>query len=255
MRTPLRLEPTPHTLRAERFAVLGDLHLARPGTKACATLPPSALDTLLDGLRREVDAVLFNGDLFDLERGPLPWRQAHELRTLAPLHHAYLEVLQRHEVGCLFGNHDRVLQHAWGAAEAVDVETPLGVIRVEHGDRFNAPIKRVRAFASGVTWLSGRVQGGLGAPVYRAMKAAERVLAGESEREGTPGAVERNAAHWLATGAPPEVQALVIGHTHRRYAAPIGHAWLLNPGAAMHGPRAVAIDASGERLSWRWCGD
>ena len=251
----LRLDPPPAPLVAGRIAVLGDLHLARPGSPACATLSPAQLDRLLTTLREESDTVLFNGDLFDLERGPRPWRQAAELATLAPVHAEYLERLRAHDARCIFGNHDRVLGSAWGAAEAVDVQTPLGVVRIEHGDRFNAPIKRVRAFASAVTWASGRVQGPRTAPVYRAMKLAERVLAGEPEREDAAGAVERNAAAWLAAQRTNAPIAMVIGHTHRRRAEQVGTRWLLNHGATMHAPRAVIVDATGPSLAWRWCGE
>lgn len=246
----MRDAPNAPQIDARRVAVLGDLHLARPGTDACGRVDAAALRAALDDLRAAADVIVVNGDLFDLERGPLPWRQRAELARIAPLHAETLAALDAPDVVHVWGNHDRV-RAGRGAVEAVCVRTPGGAIRIEHGDRFNAPIKRVRWFASGVTWLSGRVQAPPWRPIYDAMKRAEALLAREGEGDGDEGAVERNARRWLGS-TPDAPDALVIGHTHRQYAAQTADRWLLNPGASTEQVRAVVIDGSGAALDWSW---
>lgn len=236
-------------VHAAHVAVLGDLHLARPGSAACASVSAEAFTASVRALLETSEWVVLNGDLFDLERGPLPWRQAHELLVIEPAH-AHVDVLHHPRVIWLSGNHDHVLHRQGRAQRALDLVTPAGLVRIEHGDRFNAPIKRSALIASGVTWLSGRMQGPALAPVYRAMKLAERVLAGESREGEGPGAVERNAARWLA--AHPEYVGLVIGHTHRRYEEAVDDAWLLNPGDSMSTVRAVRLDGHAGTLAWSW---
>ena len=235
-------------LHASHFTVFGDVHLARRGSPACGPVRAEAFVAAVEALIETSELVIVNGDLFDLERGPLPWRQAHELSVIEP-QHPHVRAVEHPRVVWLSGNHDHVLTCQGRAQRAVDVVTPAGVVRVEHGDRFNPPIKQWPAFASGVTWLSGRVRGGGQAPLYRAMKQVERVLAGEVDEGSGPGSIERRAGRWLEG---TDYAGLVIGHTHRRYAEQVGDAWLLNPGESMRGVQAVRIDGHGGALAWSW---
>ncbi|MFT4705765.1 MAG: UDP-2,3-diacylglucosamine pyrophosphatase LpxH [Bradymonadia bacterium] len=223
-------------VHADGVAIFGDLHLAAPGTEACGRANVETLQRLLDALRRRADLIIVNGDLFDLERGRLPWSQNRELSRLKAAHAELLRLLRAPDIIWVAGNHDAVLGDTGEAALAIDVVLPTAVLRVEHGHRFDAPIKRLRAFASGVTWLSGRVRRPPWTPVFRAMKLAERVLAGDTE-EHCP--VEAGAAASLRRDG--SVDAMVIGHTHRALERRVGEKLLLNPGGSEDRLRALVV--------------
>lgn len=226
------------SLSATRLAVLGDVHLCRPGHPMSCRAPAEELTALAEHLRATHDVIVLNGDLFDLDRGPVPLRFRHELEVVEAAHADTVRALLRDGVVLLHGNHDRVLGELGRAAAAADVQVGPWRVRVEHGDRFDAPIKQLRRFASLVTWTSGRVSQPPLRPIYRAMRFLESALTGE--REGDSG-IERRARAWLADA---DVDALIIGHTHAEHVSEADGRMLINPGACLDVPlRWVSIDA------------
>lgn len=184
--------------------------------------------------------VVANGDIFDLERGPLPFAEEREWGVLSAVHAEVVDALRRPNVVWLAGNHDAQLHHLRVAALSVDFGTRAGFVRVEHGHRFNAPLKQQQRFTSAVTWASGRVaDAGLG-PVVRAMRVLDHTLTGEGRSEGP---IERGARRWL--GNQPQHCGMVIGHTHRAGFWNTAGRTLANPGDCVaRGLRYASIDAT-----------
>lgn len=235
--------------KANTLAVLGDLHLGRPGAPLGCRVPPETIATAAAALARDYDLVVVNGDLFDLERGSLP-SQRREYELLWPVHRAATDAFSGDSFVWTRGNHDRVLEARGLAVDAVDVELPLGLVRVEHGDRFNPPIKRWPAFTMFVTWVSGRVRTvPVLRPVYVGMRLVESVLSGDSGDTGEP--IVGGAARWLS-GEPH--RGIVVGHTHLALLRSIPDAgFVANPGQCIDLLRALSIDGtSGDVSLMEW---
>lgn len=216
-------------------------------------MPPEELRAAAGALAESHDVIVVNGDLYDLERGPTPF-QARELRTLEPIHRETVAAMQGPQWWWTRGNHDRVLEDQGAATQSIRIELDVGVVHIEHGDRFNAPIKRWPPFTTFVTWVSGRVETvRVLRPAYAAMRFADSVLTGTTSDENDPVALD--AAAWL--DAQPDVAAMVIGHTHvpllRRL--PSGRS-ILNPGGSTDQVHALSIDGeSGVARLIRWTPD
>ena len=112
---------------AETFAVLSDVHLGRPGS-GC-TIDGQRLVDVVHRLRDTHDLVVLNGDVFDLERGPMPLAFDRELAALEQLHATTLEGLRSDSIIWVAGNHDETLRAARGATDAVEIATPTGTFR------------------------------------------------------------------------------------------------------------------------------
>lgn len=225
----------------QRVGIVGDFHLGRPNAPLACRVPHEELVAAVGALAERCDVVVINGDFYDLERGVLP-SQRLEAMLVRETHAALEEALSGPKFVWTSGNHDRALGHALSA----ELNTGAGVVRVEHGDRFDPPIKRLRRFTTFVTWASGRAHATPSLrPVYRAMRQMESVLTGsESSRELDP--VTRAAARWLDSDASSPM--LAIGHTHvPTLLATPGGRLLMNPGASVDQVRALEVDAvSGE---------
>lgn len=231
-------------LRARRLAVLGDLHLGRPGASLANRLAPGDLAAAAAELSRTHDQVVVNGDLFDLERGTLPF-QGREYALLAPVHRAATAVLTGERFAWTRGNHDRVLERLGLASAALDVDMPCGRVRIEHGDRFNPPIKRWPPFTTFVTWVSGRVREVPALmPVYRGLRRAESVLSGHPNAKDEP--IAAAAERWVAG---TEHVGVVIGHTHAAVLRTAPTGFVFNPGDSIERVRALSIDGDGYTAS------
>ncbi len=148
----------------------------------------------VDALRARTDMVVINGDLFDLERGTVPFLK-RELRLLEAVHHRVVAALTGPDFCWVRGNHDRVLLDLGRALPAIDVELPCGLFRIEHGDRFNAFIKRNESFTTMMTWLSGRLQIAPALlPFYKTMRAADHLLTGAATSKDEP--IAAKSARW-----------------------------------------------------------
>jgi predicted phosphodiesterase len=184
----------------------------------------------ITALRGEHDLIVVNGDLLDLDRGLLPLRPDAELRVVGRAHERVLRALEGDGVIVLPGNHDPLLGADAHSETAVRVETASGELHIEHGHRFDAPLKQLRRFTALVTWGSGIAARAHLDPVLRAMIQLDRGLTGEGT--GT-GPIERGATRWLARN--PDVAAMAIGHTHR---SGVWQAWgrpVVNPGHCLDG--------------------
>ena len=241
-----RLRPPSRTARS--LAVISDFHLGRVDAELACRIPSEVIIAAVDALQERADLVVVNGDLFDLERGTLPL-PSRELRLLETVHQAVLTRLTNPRIAITRGNHDRVLGRDGTAFDALDVELPFGLFRVEHGDRFDGWIKRSDTFTGLVTWTSGRVHRvGALRPVYDLMRFADRLLTGAATSHDDP--VAQRAAAWLGSSAH---SGMVIGHTHHALLHDIGDGRLLmNPGGCMDTVRALVMDdGTAARLEWR----
>lgn len=232
--------------RFSRFAIIGDLHL-RPSIGGYGFHGELASCLRwVRSLRREVDAVICVGDLFDLDRSARPLDFEAELARIRDHWGDDLEALEDELDVCLVGNHELWLGESGRWVDAVDVVTPLGRWRVEHGHRFDAWMKQYRRFTQLVTWTSGRVETGGAAGVLAAMRSLEG-LAVRGALSG--GDVVSRAVGWLK--AQGGLAGLAIGHTHSPLALRLSEGPLLvNAGDCMSAPwRAAIIDGiDGEAL-------
>jgi predicted phosphodiesterase len=221
-----------------RVGIVGDFHLGRPNAPLACRVPSEELLAAVDALASRCDLVVINGDFYDLERGVLP-SQRLEAMLVRETHAVLEDALSGPKFIWTSGNHDRALGHAVSA----ELNTGAGTLRVEHGDRFDPPIKRLRGFTTLVTWASGRAHATPAlTPAYRALRRMESVLTGsESSRELDP--VTRAAVRWLDEDGSPSM--LAIGHTHvpTLLTTPRGRL-LMNPGASVDQVRALEVDAA-----------
>lgn len=225
-------------VHAERVAILGDVHLGRPGAPLAFAGRDDDFAAWLRELRTRCDAIIVNGDLYDLERGVVPFAFHSELGRLDVEHRAVLDALADTGAIVLVGNHDAALADLRQAASAVDLATVAGLVRVEHGHRWDAPIKQLRRFTTAVTWASGRVVASPARRLFDVMRWLDRRLTGEADQRSP---VERGAARWL--GAHRQYAGLVIGHTHRPLVEAVAGGVLANPGGCVDGvPRWIEVD-------------
>lgn len=225
--------------RWSRFAVLGDIHL-RPEVGGYGF--GGELEGLLrwvESLRPQVDGVVCVGDLFDLDRSPSPFDFRAELARVRARWAEPLRALEAAFDVLLIGNHDRWLANEGQGLRTLDIQTPMGWWRVEHGDRFDAWIKRSPAFTHVVTWTSGKVDGSPVAPLLKTMRAIE---AATTRGPLSGGDVAARAARWLQ--AEPMYAGMALGHTHVPLAeGGVEGPCLLNAGACMAPPwRAGIVD-------------
>lgn len=234
---------------ARRLAVISDFHLGRPGAPLACQVPTEDILAAVKELRSMADLIVVNGDLFDLERGTAPFLK-RELRLLEAVHFRVVDALTGPEFAWVRGNHDRVLLELGRAFPALDVELPCGLFRIEHGDRFNAFIKRNESFTTAMTWLSGRLQIAPALqPIYKTMRAADHLLTGAATAKDEP--IVAKSAEWLET--EPGYRGMVIGHTH----IPILHEGangrrVMNPGGSTDIVHALIVeDEQAELFRWK----
>ncbi len=224
-------------VEAASFAVISDLHLGRAGASTACAVPAHELVGFLRALLDSHALLVANGDIYDLERGTVPFAFARELITVRRDNAAVAAALDHPRVVSTVGNHDEHLARH-GVARSLDVVTPAGVFRCEHGHRFNPWIKRNAAFTSAVTWASGRVSGRALKPLWAALRSGERALSG-------PNSVSRIEARALASiREDPRYVGIVIGHTHQAQLLHAHDRVLVNPGDCMHEPRYVSVNPS-----------
>jgi predicted phosphodiesterase len=235
------------TLTLSSFAVVSDLHVGRPDSALSFRAPVGEVANWVDDLLCRWGLLVVNGDLYDLDRGVVPFRQRDELAIVELSNKPLIELFRRPEIVWLVGNHDEELLNGAQAERSLDVRLGRALVRIEHGDRFDAPVKRSRAVTRLVTWASGRVVRGPFNPVYSAMRRAESLLTGEY---GSVPALEQRALRWLMQQSA--YQFLVLGHTHRAGVTTAGNRGVLNPGDSP-GPvlRALGMTTQGATLMER----
>ena len=226
-------------ISARRVAVVSDLHLGRPDAPHACNVKLDEVKAAASVLAETHDLAVVNGDLFDLERGTWPL-QGREYELLSQVHAEAAAALRAPPWIWTRGNHDRVLEALELATEHVEVALPCGVVRIEHGDRFNAFIKRWPPFTTFVTWVSGRVEAVPALrPIYRAMRFADLALTGTSRASEDP--VVTAAAEWL--GTRPDLRALVIGHPHEAVLRGLSDGrTVMNPGGSTEQIHALSLD-------------
>jgi UDP-2,3-diacylglucosamine hydrolase len=216
-----------------------------------------AFHRFLDSVPAPPDHLVVGGDLFDFwfEYGTVVPRAA--FRTLSRL----AELARRGvAVTVIGGNHDRWGGGFWrdevGAAfHSAEAELPLAGwrARVAHGDGLTDRQLDARAVhavarhpwtAKVFRWIHPD----LAFPLVRRMS---RGLARGSRR----GDVLRRSAEEQAAYARdelarrPDIDLLVLGHTHRAALEVVGeNRWYLNPGAWMEGLCYAVVDERGPRL-------
>lgn len=213
------------------MAVLGDLHV-HPDGGAARFWSPAAFASALEDIAGTADAVVLNGDLLDLDRGARPLDFAGALAAIREAEAGWIELLSNPRWLRTHGNHDRWLGVRHGWPDALHLRAGTWRVRIEHGHRFDAPIKRARRFASLVTWCAGEAERRGTSAILSGMRRAETLLTGAGT---TGGGVSGRAGRWLGRAADgPDV--LVIGHTHQAVLEPVGHGRVLaNPGGCLDG--------------------
>jgi predicted phosphodiesterase len=243
-----RLLPPLKCSETAQVAVVGDVHLQRAGGRTSCNVSAAVLRDVAAHLYDVHDVVVVNGDFFDLDRSPTPFAWERELDHLEQLHADVVAAFRRPRFRWTFGNHDRVLGARGLADEALELSLRCGRIRIEHGHRFDSPLKQLRLFTSLVTWTNGRVEAlGLGM-VDAAMRVLDRQLTGRR-----PGhcPIAFHARAWL--DASPEFAALIIGHTHRELIDRNGDGVVANPGGSTDAVRWVSLDGETGTLTLnRW---
>ena len=213
-----------------RLVVISDAHLGRGNSETGFGGDPEKLCAAIETLADQADLVIINGDLYDLDRGLVPIAQRLEYRSIKKRWAAVEATMAARGVRVTTGNHDHALRgKSIGGAiarGAFRIQVGEWLVHVEHGERFNAWVKKSRSFTSAVTWLSGCVSHGPLRPLYRLLRRLEARTTGDRG-----GGVMQRAGRWLSK--QPKLDVMIIGHTHQRDAQVIDERWLLNPGDVM----------------------
>ena len=237
---------------ASRALIVCDAHLGQAPSPVTA-----ALHRFLDAVPEPSDHLVVNGDLFDF------WFEYRSVvpRAAFPTVSRLAELARRGvRVTLVGGNHDRWGGAFWrdevGAAfHAAEVELSLAGwrTRVAHGDGLTD-----RHFASRVAHAVTRHP--WTARVFRwihpdasfpLVKRLSRGLAKGSRRErALQRSADAQAAYARAELARrPDLDLLVLGHTHRAALEAVDrNRWYVNPGAWMDGMRYAVVDERGPRL-------
>lgn len=218
-------------LHAHRgLIVCSDTHLGRGVAKTGFGGKAEDFASFLAQLAERADVVVINGDLYDLDRGTIPCAQSREYRAIQPRWSSVERTMERCGIRITAGNHDRALldRVVAGAVVRESFEVSVGgkKVHIEHGERFDAPVKRVRSFTSFVTWLSGKVQEGPFERIYAWLRWAEKVSTNDES-----GALEQRIMSWFFEGSKADI--LVFGHTHKRFRGCVDGRWVINPGDTM----------------------
>jgi UDP-2,3-diacylglucosamine hydrolase len=232
--------------------VFGDAHLGE-ADEGVAT----ALRQFLDVVPVSGDHVVINGDLFDFwfEYGTVIPRSA--FRTLTCLANVRARGVQLTVTG---GNHDRWGRGFWEREMDATFHPGNAVVTLAgwraylaHGDE----IEDVRLSAR---LLHTVTRHPLTATMFRwvhpdlGYRWVRRFAGARGERNRDRATLERAAAVQLAWASSflerrPEMDLVILGHTHRAALLAVGpRRWYLNPGAWMDGLRYAVIDASGPEL-------
>jgi UDP-2,3-diacylglucosamine hydrolase len=245
---PQYTAPVPH----DTVVVVSDAHLG-PGSEAAA----AAFFRFLDAVPNLARHLVINGDLFDF------W---FEYATVIPRHAfpvlAALDRVRRAGVTLTLtgGNHDRWGGTFWGAEieaafHPAGVALPLAGWRalVTHGDGVAEEHLSARVMHRVTCWpptaaLFRWLHPDLGIRLARAMSG---VLAAETRDDATVNRAARAQAGWARRylADHPDLDLLVLGHTHRPALEAVGpRRWYLNPGAWFDNGRHAVITADGPEL-------
>jgi predicted phosphodiesterase len=192
----------------------------------------SALAEFVKNALDEGIYVVINGDLFDMDRAatPLSHRQTLQtFRTLSPNHKLW-SLLDDPRVILLCGNHDSRIAEELKAYHAVDLRWGATRFRIEHGERFDAWVKRIRPFTSLVTWLSGVTERYSLSWLTDVMRTAESATASSAGDERLVGRV----VGWLSEHS--RYDGILFGHTHRAMTWTTAVGLVANSGQAMRWP-------------------
>jgi len=235
----------------ETAIILADAHLGRAPAETA-----DHLHRFLATVPGRASHLVINGDLFDFwfeYRTVIPRRAFPTLHAIAGVCAAGVEVI------VTGGNHDR-----WGGAfwrEQLGASFhPAGVtlriagrrIHVTHGDgmverrlsgRIMHAVTRFRPTAAVFRWLHPDV----GMPLVGALSG---VLGDRTRTEAEIARAAADQAQFARAylAQHPDVEGLVLAHTHRAALERVGPQWYLNPGAWFDGGAYAVVSAEGPAL-------
>jgi UDP-2,3-diacylglucosamine hydrolase len=242
--------PAQYTARVPVAVIVSDAHLGR-------STPPEAFLRFLASVPDLGGHLVVNGDLFDF------W---FEYRTVVP-RRAFPVVSALHRLAgagirltVTGGNHDRWGRTFWREEVGATFHPDGGRLAVAgwrcavlHGDGVNETHVAARILHTVTRWP-------VTAAAFRwlhpdlGLRLVD-VLSGRLARQTRHGAVlERAAAAQAAwardfLGREPDVDVLIMGHTHRAALDPVGPGrWYVNPGAWCEGGRYALLTETGPLL-------
>lgn len=233
-------------LEASKFAVISDTHLRSLDAQSDDHVSAQDVAELIVGLRQSGDVVIVNGDLFDMDRAALPLGHRQELERLKACNprHPLWEVLADEGVVLLSGNHDSNVAGLLDSYQAVDIISGGARVRIEHGERFDAWIKRVRPFTSLVTWMSGLTESLSLSRLTNSFRCVEHAMTGSGD-EGL--FIHLRLLEWLRTHS--RYDGIIFGHTHEPAIASGLSGLLANSGQSMRWPvNVIRVDLVGRTV-------
>lgn len=241
-------------IRDAKLAVISDLHLGNPFSKA----KNATVEFLYWAARNEYDVVI-NGDGFEIAQVSFS-----KIATDVPeVFHALKSFTSRgRNVYYVIGNHDIVLENFlndWGGfkmAPFLNVWSGDQRIRIEHGHLYDPFFVRNPELYEFLTWFAG-IALKLHPSLYKMWIAFEKMkskLFWERSESGIPG--EHKAFFGAATElAQRGFDAVVFGHTHHAGATTLpGGAKYFNTGSWLMGTPFLDI-ADGQMVMRRWTPD
>lgn len=227
--------------------MVADAHL-----NAAAPVDEERFLAFLDAVPLLGDSLLLAGDIYDFwftYRLLVP-RQC--IRVTARL----IELARRMPVRMIGGNHDRWGDTFWGPEAGItfaprELRFPSGGRRILaiHGDGVHRE-QRVATMLNHVLdqpatiAVFRAIPAGVGFRIAKALGHSPEYVAAHPEVIGQ--AAARQLAWAEATmAADPEIDVLVMGHTHREAAREVSPGrWYVNPGAWLDGYRYAVVDDS-----------
>ncbi|MFW5966331.1 MAG: metallophosphoesterase family protein [Persicimonas sp.] len=229
-----------------KLAIFSDLHLAADGANQC-TASAGELVELCERLEARADRVLVAGDLFNLDRAPVPGAAERCLQGLRAKMPEVVERLERFD--WLFGNHDRALA-ADGVPEERTYEADGRRILALHGHQFDMWLKRLPGLAPTANFVAGWLDRAGLQPVSAAMGIVPHALDRIRTRLGGDGDTTdrglEGARQFIVQGG---WDVVVCGHSHQLRLVPCAGGLFVNTGSLTCGHLEwVLIDTTTRRV-------
>ncbi len=239
-------------IRDRKLAVISDLHLGNPFSKA----KTPTVDFLYWAAEQGYDVVI-NGDGFEIAQVSF----SKIARDVPEVFHAIKRFTGRgYNVYYVIGNHDIVLENFlndWGGlkmAPFLNVWSQGKLIRIEHGHLYDPFFVRYPELYEFLTWFAGfalRIHPNL----YKLWSALERLKSRLFWRLARSGIVGENPAFWEAARELEArgFDAVVFGHTHHsgECALPGGGRYFNTGSWLMGTPYLVVENGNVELRRWK----
>lgn len=216
-----------------KLAVFSDLHLAPDATNQC-TASAEELAAWCGRIEARADRVLIGGDLFNLDRAPLPGAWRGQIARLQDAMPRVYDQLTRYE--WIYGNHDAALERQ-GVPERRRYEGDRVSILTIHGHQFDMWLKKLPGLAPAANFVAGWLERAGLTGVASAMGRVPLLLDRLRARLVSPtdNGDDRGLLAARSLVERGEAEVVVSGHSHLLRLVPCAGGLFVNTGSVTRG--------------------